>query len=103
MSNKRTQRPRRTYSDEFKAEVVESVRNGTHTVAEVCRNLELTPSAVRVWLRQAERGGVRSTRADGSAESEREELARLRAEVRQLKMERDILKKATAFFAKEST
>ena len=101
MSTKKPQRPRRSYSEQFKAEVVESVRSGTHTISEVCRNLELTRSAVRAWIARADADGVPAP--SRPAETEREELARLRAEVRQLKMERDILKKATAFFAKEST
>lgn len=67
-------------------------------MGEICRELDLTDSAVRNWVKQAE--GER--RGDGE-ESESEELARLRAEVRHLKMERDILKKATAFFVRESS
>jgi transposase len=68
----------------------------------VCRDLGLTESAVRKWVSQSE---VDSGRGDGKTltTAEREELTQLRRENRQLRMEREILKKATAFFAKEST
>ena len=70
-------------------------------MAQVVRDLDLTESAVRNWIKQAEIDAGRG--APGAlTSSEREELQRLRRENRQLEMERDILKKATAFFAKES-
>src|SRR3990172_8254970 len=70
-------------------------------IAVVARELGLTESAVRAWVRQA---GIDAGRGPAGAltTEEREELGRLRREVRTLRMERDILKKATAFFAKES-
>ena len=91
-------RPRRSFSKEFKAEVVEMVRQPGNTVGSVSRDLELTETAVREWVRQAD---VDSGRRDGLTTAEREELARLRKETRVLREERDILKRATAFFAKE--
>jgi transposase len=91
-------RPRRSFSKEFKAEVVELVRQPGNTVGSVSRDLELTETAVRDWVRQAD---VDSGRRDGLTTAEREELARLRRENRVLREERDILKRATAFFAKE--
>ena len=92
-------RNRRSFSKEFKAEVVELVRTSGKTVPEVCRDLGLTETAVRGWVRQAEiDGGERQ----GLTTSEREELARLRRENRVLREERDILKRATAFFARET-
>jgi transposase len=91
-------RPRRSFSKEFKAEVVEMVRQPGNTVGSVSRDLELTETAVREWVRQAD---VDSGRRDGLTTAEREELARLRKENRVLREERDILKRATAFFAKE--
>ena len=71
------------------------------TVSEVARELGLTESAVRAWVRQA---GIDAGRGPAGAltTEEREELGRLRRELRTVRMERDILKKATAFFAKES-
>jgi transposase len=68
--------------------------------AEVCRDLDLTETAVRRWLAQAE---VDAGRRDGLASVEREELSRLRRENRVLREEREILRKAAAFFAKEAT
>jgi transposase len=92
-------RPRRSFSRAFKAEVVELVRTSGKTVAEVCRDLDLTETAVRAWVRQAE---IDSGERDGLTTTEREELAQLRRENRVLREERDILKRATAFFARET-
>jgi|SRR5215472_6345170 len=88
---------RRAFTDSFKAEVVELCRNGDRPVAEVARELDLTETAVRRWLHQAE---IDAGQRPGLTSSEREELVRLRKEVRVLREERDILKRATAFFAK---
>jgi transposase len=96
---RRKPRPRRSFSKAFKAEVVELVRTSGKTVAEVCRDLDLTETAVRAWVRQAE---IDSGDRDGLTTTEREELARLRRENRVLREERDILKRATAFFARET-
>ena len=94
----RTKRPRRSFTKEFKAEVVELVRQPGNTAASVARDLGLTETAVREWVKQAEIEGTR----DGLTSSERAELAQLRREVRVLREERDILKRATAFFARET-
>jgi len=96
---KKRQRSRRSFSKEFKAEVVALVRSGDKTIPEVCRDLDLTETAVRGWVRQVEFDDGRQV---GLSASEREELARLRKEVRVLREERDILKRATAFFARET-
>jgi transposase len=93
-------RRRRSFTPEFKAEVVELVRQEGNTVASVSRDLDLTETAVREWVKQADVDNGR--RHDGLTISEREELARLRREVRVLREERDILKRATAFFARET-
>ena len=94
-------RTRRKFTPEYKAEVVRLVRDGGKTIGEVSRELDLTASAVRHWVTQAgiDAGGG-GTGALTSAE--RAELVALRREARQLRMEREILKKAAAFFAKES-
>ena len=92
-------RPRRSFSKAFKAEVVELVRTSAKTVPDVCRDLDLTETAVRAWVRQAE---IDDGQRDGLTTAEREELARLRKENRVLREERDILKRATAFFARET-
>jgi transposase len=94
-------RKRRSFSDEFKAETVRLVRDSGKGVGAVARELDLTETALRRWVEQAEIDAGRG--ATGAlTTSEHEELVRLRREVRRLQMERDILKKATAFFAKES-
>jgi transposase len=91
---------RRKFTDEYKAEVVQLCEQSGRSPHAVARELGLTPSAVIAWVRQAKvdagPGG-----AGALTSAEREELAALRREVRTLKQERDILKRATAFFAKE--
>lgn len=94
-------RKRRKFTDEFKAETAQFIQSSGKSVSEVCRDLDLSETAVRNWLRQAEVDTGRGP--EGALTSaERDELTRLRRENRQLRMEREILKKATAFFAKES-
>jgi transposase len=93
-------RARRTFTAEFKAETVELIRSSGKSVGEVCRDLDLTETAVRRWVQQAE---IDAGKRPGLTTAEREELARLRREVLVLREEREILKKAAAFFAKETT
>jgi transposase len=95
----RTKRPRRSFTKEFKAEVVALVRQPGNTAASVARDLDLTETAVRDWVKQAD---VDDGTRDGLTSDERAELAQLRKEVRVLREERDILKRATAFFARET-
>ncbi len=94
-------RKRRSFTKEFKAEVVELCERGDRSIGQVARDLDLTETAVRSWVNQAA-----VDRGDGPAETlttdEREELRRLRRENRQLREDREILKKAAAFFAKET-
>ena len=96
---KRQQRPRRSFTPQFKTEVVELCRAGDRSIGQVSRDLGLTETAVRSWVRQAD---VDAGRRDGLTTAERQELAGLRKENRILREERDILKRATAFFAKET-
>jgi transposase len=91
-------RKRRTFTPEYKAEVVAMYRTTEKSVAHIARELDLTESAVQRWVTQAE---VDEGKRDGLTTTEREELAYLRRENRILREERDILKRATAFFAKE--
>jgi transposase len=94
-------RKRRSFTKEYKAEVVELIRKGGKSIGAVASDLDLSETAVRRWVSQAEiDSGGGPTGALATAE--REELAQLRKRVRTLEMEREILKKATAFFAKES-
>jgi transposase len=94
-------RQRRSFTDEFKAGAIRLVLDEGKTIAQVARDLDLTPSALGGWVEQAR--ADRSKGKTGLTSEERAELARLKKEVRELRMERDILKKAAAFFAKEST
>ncbi len=93
-------RERRQFDDEFKAGAVRLVLDEGKTVGRVARDLDLTESALRVWVGRAR--ADRTKGRTGLTSDEREELRRLRKENRQLRVERDILKKAAAFFAKES-
>jgi transposase len=89
---------RRNYTEEFKREAVKLTEQGSRSVSDVARSLGVHRSLIERWRQQyGESNGV----SKSVSEAEREELKRLRAEVKQLRMERDILKKATAFFAKE--
>jgi transposase len=78
------------------------VRTGGKKAGQVARDLGLTDTSVRAWVHQAEIDDGKGP-AGALTTSEREELAALKREVKTLRLERDILKKATAFFAKEST
>ena len=98
MGPKRARR-RRSFTKAFKAEVVELVGRPGNSVGSVARDLDLTETAVRAWVKQAD---VDGGRRDGLTTVEREELGRLRRENRVLREERDILKRATAFFARET-
>ena len=93
-----SRRARRQFSDEFKAGAIRLVLDEGKTVSAVARELDLTASALSGWVRQAR--ADRSQGKTGLTTEERQELARLRKEVRELKLEREILKKAAAFFAK---
>ena len=94
-------RKRRSYTSEFKAETVRLVVDGGRSIAEVARDLELTESALRLWVRQSEVDAGRGKPGELTTQ-EREELQQLRREVKTLRLEREILKKAAAFFAKEN-
>ena len=99
MSSRRAgRRVRRQFSEEFKEGAVRLVLDEGKTVGAVARELDLTPSALGLWVQHAR--AERTKGKSGLMKEEREELARLRKENRELRMERDILKKATAFFAK---
>jgi len=92
---------RRKYTAEFRAEAVQLARDGKRTIASVARELGVTQQTLSSWLKQAEIDEGRG--AEGAlTTAERDELQRLRRENKRLQEERDILKKATAFFAKEN-
>jgi transposase len=96
----KNRRVRRSFTDEFRAGAVRLVLDEGKTVSRVARDLDLTQSALGNWVKQAR--ADRSNGKTGLTTEERAELAHLRRENRTLRMERDILKKAAAFFAKES-
>ena len=93
-------RSRRSFTSEFKAEIVACCQRGDRSVGQVARDFDLTETAVRGWVKQAERdaGG----RGDGLTSAERDELGQLRRENRRLREDVEILKRATAFFVKET-
>jgi transposase len=91
-------RPRRRFSDEFKEGAVRLVLDEGRTVGGVARELDLTESALRLWVEHAR--AERTQGKSGLTKEEREELTRLRKENRELRMERDLLKKVSALFAK---
>ena len=101
MSETSARRTRRHFTDEFKASVVRLVLDEGKTVGAAARDLDLTETAVRDWVRRAQ--ADRTKGRTGLTTAEREELARLRRENRELRTERDILKKAAAFFAKHQS
>ena len=97
---KKKPRPRRSFTPEFKADIVERCRRADRTVGAVAKDFDLTETAVREWVKQAELDD--GTRSDGLTTAEREELNALRRENRRLAEDVEILKRATAFFAKET-
>jgi transposase len=93
-------RPRRQFSEEFKDGAVRLVLDEGKSIGTVARELDLTASALGLWVRHAR--AERTQGKTGLTKAEREELAALRKENRVLREEREILKKAAAFFAKQS-
>lgn len=96
---RRKARPRRSFTPEFKADIVDRCRAGDRTIAQVARDFDLTETAVRAWVHQAE---IDAGDRAGLTTEEHKELVELRRENRQLREDVGILKRATAFFAKET-
>ncbi len=96
---KKKPRPRRSFTPEFKADIVEQCRRGDRSIGQVARDFNLTETAVREWCRQAD---IDDGQRPGPTSAEREELAQLRRENRRLREDVEVLKRATAFFAKET-
>jgi len=92
-------RPRRSFTPEFKADIVERCRAGDRTIGQVARDFDLTETAVRSWVNQAE---IDAGERDGLTTEERQELTKLRRENRRLQEDVEILKRATAFFVRET-
>ena len=92
-------RSRPPYPPEFRQQMIELVRAG-RTPGELGREFECSAQTIRNWVRQIDRDEGR--RHDGLTTAESEEVRRLRREVKQLRMEREILKRAAAWFARET-
>jgi len=94
-------RARRVHTREFKADTVKLVREGGRSVGQVAQQFDLSDSLIRIWLRQAQ---VDEGNGPPGAltTAEKAELSQLRREVKVLRMEREILKRAATFFAKEN-
>jgi transposase-like protein len=101
MARRKTVRKRRTFTPEFKAEAVRLCRIGDRSIAQVAQDLDLTETALREWVRRAVVDAGQGP-PEALTTQEREELRELRKRVKRLEMEREILKKAATFFAKEN-
>ncbi len=87
------------YSEQFRREAVQLVRRGDRSIPQLARELGCSPQSLRNWARQID---VDDGKREGLSSDERDELRRLRREVRVLAEEREILKKAAAFFAQDN-
>lgn len=96
-------RRRRSYTSEFKVEAVKLVTEQGYSVAEACRSLDIGETLLRSWKAAFEAQGTQAFPGNGRLPAADEELRRLRAENKRLLMEREVLKKAAAFFAREAT
>jgi transposase len=93
---------RRTFAEEFKRKAVELTRTSSKSVGQIAKDIDVGETALRRWMAQYAVDAQGGT-DEALTTKEREELRELRRKVRELEMEREILKKATAFFAREST
>jgi len=93
---------RRTFTREYKVEAVKLVTDQGRSYAEAATSLGVSETLLRTWKKTLAAAGDQAFPGHGQPPPAEEELRRLRAEVKRLQMERDILKKATAFFARES-
>lgn len=96
-------RTRRTYTPQFKAQAVHLVTQQGYSVAEAARSLGVSENLIRNWKRDLGANGAHAFPGCGKLPAHEEELHRLRVENKRLLAERDILKKAAAFFAREAT
>lgn len=96
-------RRRRTYTAEFKAEAVKLITEQGYSVAEASRSLDVGETLLRSWKAALQEKGADAFPGNGRLPAHEEELRRLKAENKRLLLEREILKKATAFFAREAT
>ena len=93
---------RKKYSKEFKLDAIALVLEQNYSQAEASRNLGVNPNMLGRWLKEAENDDGQAFRGNGKLTPEQEEIRNLKTQVKRLEMEREILKKATVFFAKET-
>ena len=98
---RKQRRKRRAFTPEFKAEAVRPCKVGDRTITQVAEDLDLTETALRDWVKRADIDAGKGP-PDALTTAEREEMAKLRRELKRVTMERDILKAAATYFAKES-
>ncbi len=94
---------KRTFTREFKLEAVKLVKDRGVSVSQASRDLDIHVNVLRKWIRDVEADPAQAFPGQGQMRADQAEIAKLKKEVAKLKMERDILKKAAAYFAKEST
>lgn len=94
---------KRTFSREFKLEAVKLVKERGVSMSQASRDLDIHLNVLRKWVKDVETDPAQAFPGQGQMKADQAEIAKLRKEVAKLKMERDILKKAAAYFAKEST
>ena len=93
---------RKKYSKEFKLDAVSLVIDQNYTRSEAAKNLGLNPNVLGRWVKEADSDDGHAFRGNGKLTPEQEEIRTLKSQVKRLQMERDILKKATVFFAAET-
>jgi transposase len=93
---------RKRYSKEFKLDAISLVQEQGYTQAEAARSLDISANMLGRWIKELDAGDGQAFRGNGKLTPEQAEIRRLMEENRRLKMEKDILKKATVFFAKET-
>ena len=93
---------RKKYTKEFKLDAISLVRDQNLNIAEASRNLEINPQLLSRWIKEDESEDGQAFRGNGKLTPVQEEIRKLKAQVKRLEMEREILKKATVFFAKET-
>ncbi len=96
---KKKPRQRRSFTPEFKAEIIELCRRGDGSIGQVAKDFDLTETNVHTWVKQAE---IDQGERPGLTTEEKEELSRLRRDNRRLEIDNETLKRATAFFARET-
>ena len=94
---------KRTFTREFKLEAVKLVKERGVSMSQASRDLGLHLNVLRKWVKDVEADPAQAFPGQGQMKADQAEIAKLRKDVAKLKMERDILKKAAAYFAKEST